>query len=386
MNRCCAGPPRPRGVPPIRVLYLHHVTQFSGAENSLLLLLRHLARGQVTPFFALPSAGPFSEALEREGIPVLRIPFGPLRDFMGVLKSVRRLLTLIRDHRIDLLHANGPQTNVCAGIAGRLTGVPAVWHARNLVYGRMWDVDRALARLATRIICNSDAIRERFRGSPAWEKSVTILNAVNTREFHPGQSGGPFRREMGVPHDVTVVGIVGRIGLGKGHDVFVEAAIRVLTRGYATRFFVIGDTVFPEDAWRIDELRRRVKEAGFDDRIRFVGYRRDIPQIMRDLDVLVLSSDAEPCGRVLFEAMASGTAVAATNTGGTPEIVRDGMEGILIPPRNPEALADAIGVLIDDPRLREELGRNGVARVLQEFAVDRYVARTLEVYEQAVSR
>jgi glycosyltransferase involved in cell wall biosynthesis len=107
---------------------------------------------------------------------------------------------------------------------------------------------------------------------------------------------------------------------------------------------------------------------------------------MRDLDVLVLASDAEPCGRVLFEAMASGTAVAATNTGGTPEIVRDGMEGILIPPRNPEALADAIGVLIDDPRLREELGRNGAARVLQEFAVDRYVARTLEVYEQAVSR
>jgi glycosyltransferase involved in cell wall biosynthesis len=373
-------------VPPIRVLYLHHVTQLSGAENSLLLLLRHLDRGQVTPLFALPSAGPFSEALEREGIPVLRIPFGPLRDFMGVLKSVRRLLTLIRDHRIDLLHANGPQTNVCAGIAGRLTGVPAVWHARNLIYGRMWDVDRALARLAARIICNSDAIRERFRGSPAWEKSVTILNAVNTREFHPGQSGGPFRREMGVPHDVTVVGIVGRIGLGKGHDVFVEAAIRVLTRGYATRFFVIGDTVFPEDAWRIDELRRRVKEAGFDDRIRFVGYRRDIPQIMRDLDVLVLASDAEPCGRVLFEAMASGTAVAATNTGGTPEIVRDGMEGILIPPRNPEALADAIGVLIDDPRLREELGRNGAARVLQEFAVDRYVARTLEVYEQAVSR
>lgn len=372
--------------PPIRVLYLHHVTQLSGAEHSLLLLLRHLDRGQVTPLVALPSAGPFSEALEREGIPVLRIPFGPLRDFMGVLKSVRRLLALIRDHRIDLLHANGPQTNVCAGIAGRLTGVPAVWHARNLIYGRMWDVDRALAGLATRIICNSDAIRERFRGSPAWDKAVTIVNAVDTREFHPGQSGEPFRLEMGVPDGVMVVGIVGRIGLGKGHEVFVEAAIRVLARDSAVRFFVIGDTLFPEDAWRTDELRRRVKEAGCDDRIRFVGYRRDIPQIMRGLDVLVLASEAEPCGRVLFEAMASGTAVVATNTGGTPEIVRDGMEGILIPPRNPAALADAIGAVIDDPRLREKLGRNGVARVHQEFAVDRYVARTLEVYEHAVSR
>jgi glycosyltransferase involved in cell wall biosynthesis len=142
--------------------------------------------------------------------------------------------------------------------------------------------------------------------------------------------------------------------------------------------------MFSEDAWRTDELRRRVKEAGCGDRIRFVGYRHDIPKIMRGLDVLVLASEAEPCGRVLFEAMASGTAVVATNTGGTPEIVRDGMEGILIPPRNPEALAGAIGALIDDPRLREKLGRNGVARVRAEFTIERYVARTLEVYDTAV--
>jgi len=368
----------------LRVLYLHHVAQLSGAENSLLLLLRHLDRRQVTPLFALPSDGPFSEALAREGIPVLRIPFGPLRDIVGLLKSVRRLLTLIREHRIDLLHANGPQTNVCAGIAGRLAGIPAVWHARNLLYGRMWDVDRALARLATRIICNSDAIRERFRGSSAWDKSVTIINAVDTREFHPEQSGEPFRREMSILDAVAVVGMVGRIGLGKGHDVFIEAAILALARGWAARFVVIGETLFPEDAWRADALRRRVKDAGCEDRIQFMGGRRDIPAVMRGLDVLVLASEAEPCGRVLFEAMASGTAVVATNTGGTPEIVRDGVEGILIPPQNPEALADALGAVLADPRLRETLGRNGVARVRAEFTVERHVVRTVEVYGTAL--
>jgi len=369
----------------LRVLYLHHVVQISGAENSLLLLLRHLDRGRVSPLVALPSSGPFSDALEWEGIPVLRVPFGPLRNFMGVLKSVRRLFALIREQQIDLLHSNGPQTNVCAGLAGRLTGAPVVWHMRNLIYGNMWDVDRALAGLPTRIICNSDAIKARFRGSSGWDKAVTILNAVETREFYPGQSGEPFRLDMGVPDGVTAVGIVGRIGLGKGHEVFVEAAIRLLAEGYAARFFIIGDTLFPEDAWRADALRRRVKEAGHDDRIRFVGCRRDIPVVMRGLDILVLASEAEPCGRVLFEAMASGTAVVATNTGGTPEIVRDGMEGILIPPQNPAALADAIGVLIGNPRRREELGRNGVARVRAEFTIERYVARTLEVYEHAVS-
>ncbi len=368
-----------------RVLYLHHVDQLSGAENSLLLLLRHLDRAWVTPLFGGPPAGPFPEALAREGIPVFAVPFGPLRSIGGVIRSVRRLRELIREQRIDLLHANGPQTNICAGLAGRLTRRPVIWHIRNLLYGNMWDVDRTFAGLATRLICNSDAIRERFRGSPAWDKSVTILNAVDTREFHPQHSGEPFRREMGVPAGVPAVGMVGRIGLGKGHDVFVEAAVRLLTAGCAAWFYIIGDTLFPEDAWRVDALRRRVKEAGFDDRIRFVGFRRDIPGVMRGLDVLVLASEAEPCGRVLFEAMASGTAVVATNTGGTPEIVRDGTEGILVPPRNPEALACAIGTLIADPRLRGEMGKNGAARVLREFTVDRYVARTLEVYAQIAS-
>lgn len=370
----------------IRVLYLHHVEQLSGAENSLLLLCRHLDRARVTPLFGGPQSGPFPEALAREGMLVFAVPFGPLRSIVGVIRSVRRLRDLILEQRIDLLHANGPQTNVCAGLAGRLTGVPAVWHMRNLLYGDMWDVDRAFSWLPARIICNSDAIRERFRGSPAWDKSVTILNAVDTREFHPGQSREPFRLEMGVPDEAPVVGMVGRIGLGKGHDVFVEAAVRLLTGGCAARFFIIGDTLFPEDAWRADALRRRVKETGFDDRIRFVGLRRDIPGVMRGLDILVLASEAEPCGRVLFEAMASGTAVVATNTGGTPEIVRDGQEGLLVPPCDPDALAHAVGKLIADSGLRARLGQRGVARVQAEFTIERYVARTLEVYEQAVSR
>jgi type III pantothenate kinase len=104
---------------------------------------------------------------------------------------------------------------------------------------------------------------------------------------------------------------------------------------------------------------------------------------MRGLDVLVLASDAEPCGRVLFEAMASSTAVVATNTGGTPEIVRDGVEGLLVPPRDPAALADAIGRLLADAALRARLGAAGVARARTEFTVERHVARTAAVYDAA---
>jgi glycosyltransferase involved in cell wall biosynthesis len=163
-----------------------------------------------------------------------------------------------------------------------------------------------------------------------------------------------------------------------------EAAARLLYGGCEAWFYIIGDTLFPEDTWRADALRRRVKEAGFDDRIRFVGFRRDIPQVMRGLDVLVLASEAEPCGRVLFEAMASGTAIVATNSGGTPEIVRDGLEGILVPPNDLDALARAMGRLIEDSDLRARLGQGGVARVQAEFTVERHIARTLAVYDAAL--
>src|SRR5256885_93837 len=228
------SPGRRRHAVPARVLYLHHVGALSGAEGSLRLLLRHLARDRVTPLFAGPARGAFPAALAADGVPTLPLAFAPLRRVDGVLGAVARLVRLVRTHRVDLLHANGPQTNVPAGLTGRLTGVPVIWHARNLVAGDMRDVDRALAPLATRIICNADAIRRRFVGSRGWDRSVTIVNAVDTHEFHPGVPRAPFRQELGVPDVSPLVGLVGRIGLGKGHEHFVEAALRPL-RGGAPR-------------------------------------------------------------------------------------------------------------------------------------------------------
>jgi glycosyltransferase involved in cell wall biosynthesis len=371
---------------PLNVLYLHHVARIGGAENSLYLLLRALDRARVRPLFAGPVDGPFPAALTGEGIPVFSVPFGPLKNVPQVIRSVMRLRRIIREQKVQLLHSNGPQTNVCAGLAGWLEGIPAVWHVRNLLYGSMRDIDRLCAGLATRIVCNSEAIRERFRGSSAWDKSVTILNAVDLGAFNPQASDESFRRQLGVPSDRVVVGMVGRIGLGKGHVHFIDAAIRLLRGGANVQFVIVGDAQIPEESARLEMLCRRVKDAQAEDRIRFLGFRQDMPQVMRGLDILVLASDAEPCGRVLFEAMASGRAIVATNSGGTPEIVRDGSEGLLVPPRDPDALAAAIRKVIEEPALRQRLGHAGAVRARQEFSVERHVTRILDVYEAAGSR
>ena len=369
-----------------RVLYLHHVGELSGAENSLRLLLRHIDRARVEPLFAGPVRGLFPEVLAADGIPTLPLTFGRLRQVRVVLAAVARLVRLVRTRRIDLLHANGPQTNVPAALAGRLTGVPVIWHARNLIVGDMRDVDRVLAPLATRIVCNSEAIRRRFAGSRGWDRTVTIVNAVDTREFHPGVPRAPFRAELGIPDGAPLIGIVGRIGSGKGVEHFVEAAIRLLTGGLDAHFVIVGDPLFDEDAWRAEAVRRTVKDAGREDRIQFVGYRRDVPVVMRGLDVLVLASDAEGCGRVLFEAMASGTAIVATDNGGTPEVVRDDREALLVPTGDPVALAHAIAALATDGARRARLGAAGVARVAAEFTIERYVTQMLGVYEAALGQ
>jgi glycosyltransferase involved in cell wall biosynthesis len=369
-------------VTPHRVLYAHHVGRIAGAERSLLLLFRHLDRSRVTPLLATPPGSPFADAARAQGVEVLPVAFAPLRRAGGVAGAARAIRRLIRDRDLHVVHANGPQSNVPAALAARSAGVPVVWHARNLVYAGLRDVDRWLAPLATRIVCNADAIRERFRGSRAWRRSLTILNAIDTAEFHPGVAAAPLAAELALPPGTPLVGIVGRIGLGKGHEYFVEAAIRLLATGVDACFVVVGDTGAPEDATRVESLLRLVKDAGREDRIRFTGHRRDVPAVIRALDVLVLASDAEPCGRVLFEAAASGVPVVATASGGTPEIVRDGREALLVPPRDARALGEAVGRLLADGALRAALGANGAARARDVFDVRHQIPKFLALYDE----
>lgn len=368
---------------PHNVLYLHHVAQMSGGEHSLQLLLRALDRARVMPVFAGPASGPFYRALADEGIPLVPVAFGPLRNVPRLIRNVIALRRVVRERRIGLLHSNGPQTNVCAGLVGRLERVPVIWHARNLLYDGMRDVDRLTAGLATTIICNSNAVRERFRGSRAWDKSVTVLNAVDLQRFNPAVPREPFRREQGLSPAEIAVGLVGRIGYRKGGEEFVAAAIRLLRAGSSATFFVVGDAVFPEDEWRLERLREQVKEATLEGRIRFLGRRADVPAVMRGLDILVQSSELEACSRALCEGMASGTAIVATASGGNPELVRDGIEGVLVPPGDAEALARGIDRLIRDPALRVRLGSAAAARAREHLTVDGYVAAVMAVYASA---
>ena len=176
--------------------------------------------------------------------------------------------------------------------------------------------------------------------------------------------------------------MVARIHWWKGQDLFLRAAARIAREVPHARFVLVGDVV-PGEEWRREALKREIARMGIGDRVVWAGYREDIPQVMAALDVLVLpSTEPEPFGRVIVEAMATERPVIASAHGGPVESVVHGETGLLFPPQDEEALAAAMKQLARDPDLRVRMGKAGRARVLEKYTVDRHVAAFQSLYEE----
>jgi glycosyltransferase involved in cell wall biosynthesis len=190
----------------------------------------------------------------------------------------------------------------------------------------------------------------------------------------------------------VLLGVVAQLSPWKGQDTAIDALALLRAEGLDAHLLLIGSAKFVARATRFDNegyvarLRALVADAGLQERVSWLGEREDVPELVRALDVLLLPSWEEPFGRALIEAMALGVPVIATNVGGPPEIVEEGREGYLLPPREPRAWAQAIGRLAESPECRVEMGRAGRRRVEREFTVERHVTAIGAVYERAVAR
>jgi glycosyltransferase involved in cell wall biosynthesis len=187
------------------------------------------------------------------------------------------------------------------------------------------------------------------------------------------------------------VGVVGQITPWKGQLEAIEALAALRRRGVAARLLVVGAPTFVDDATRydnrryLDRLRQTIADLGVSDGIDMLGQREDVPKILRALDVLVAPSREEPLGRVVLEGMAMELAVVATDAGGPRELIESGRQGVLVPPKNPMALATAVEDLSRDTNLRRSMGKAARARVLERFSVEAHVRRLLGIYERISS-
>lgn len=284
------------------------------------------------------------------------------------------LRRLISERAVALVHTHSSADSWVATLVAKSLGRPVVRgrHVSIAIRRR-----RALIyRLADRIITSGQAVRAMVAaaGVPA-ERIVAISAGVDTARFHPGVSGRSVREELGASG--PLVGLVANIRGSKGHNVLLESVPRILGAVPEVRFLIVGDGV------GYDDVRRRVTELGLTASVRMTGFRRDIPEVMAALDVLAVPSiRSEATSQVIPQALAVGTPVVASTVGGSPELIRDGETGRLVPPGDARALAEAILELLRDPPKARAMARAGQAEVLGGFALNTMMARTTAVYAE----
>ncbi len=371
----------------MNILIVNHTAIMSGAEATTLELLRE--RQQDVRYLWASPAGPLADAareLGAEHIP-LRGTTGSLRlDPRDTPIAVAELgqmgLALRRAtarHRVHLVHAVSMRAGIVAAICRRLGGPPFVVYQHDVAPpGRVGQAIRALVDPAAgRLIGCSDHILQSLRREGYRTPGEVLFEPVDVEAFaSPNGSTAAIRAEL-APGPGPVIAEIAQITPWKGQDTAIRALAEVRRTHPHARLVMVGDIKFAARATRFDNhaylagLRQLIAELELEDAVVFAGQRPNIPAIMRAVDMLLLPSWEEPFGRVVVEGMAAGRPVIATSVGGPAQTITDGLDGLLAPPKDPQAWAAAINRLLDDPELARRIGENARAAA-ERFSVARF--------------
>lgn len=386
---------------PLAILYLHTTSEVGGSDVSLVRLVEGLDRRRYRACVALPSDGPLVPRLTAAGARVIVVPAmlkltsrrgWPYlaRYVLNFPRALWVLARLIRREHIRLIHTNTIHI-LYGGPVAWLTRTPHVWHIREIVWQKGWlrRLELWMARrLATRVVVTSEAVAAMF-GPPESRPStlVKVANGVETDLFHPGDAPA-LRAALGVSPEHTLVGIVCRLDVWKGVDVFIDAAALVARDRPDVRFVVVGGSVAGLEHYA-SALRAQATARGVDAVLSWTDWTYgplQMPEVHRALDILVLaSSQPEPFGLVVVEGMASARPVIATAHGGPCELVVDGVTGLLVTPGDPAALAAAIRALVDDRARARAMGAAGRARAEAHYSSHAYIAGVHRVYDDVAA-
>jgi sugar transferase (PEP-CTERM/EpsH1 system associated) len=362
---------------PERVKVCHLITELNvgGAEWSLARLLMHLDRERFasTVVCLYGGEGTVAEAIRALGVPVVDLRMVRKWRFDAFWRLYR---LLIREHP-TILHTWLFHANIPGRVLGRLANVPIIIGSeRTMGMESRWRyrLNRITQALADRVVCVSQQVADFVirQVGVSQHKVVVIPNGVDLSDFERLPVRREAREALGLPCDQAWVGTVARLDPVKRLDVLLRALplledVRAVIVGYG-----------PEQ----QRLETLAQQLGIQERVCFTGYQEDVRPWLVALDVFVLSSDWEGMSNALLEAMAASLPAVATAVGGTPDVVVEGETGLLVPPRDPGALAEALDTLVCDPDLRRSMGQAGRQRVVRCFSVERMVERTQTLYEE----
>jgi glycosyltransferase involved in cell wall biosynthesis len=385
-----------------RTIFVDETSEIGGAEVILATTAKHLKKAGWRPSLVIPREGPLADLFISAGIPVHKVPGFRFRStsfyvrhfhkapnplalvinaFIGLI-WVLRLRSFFRRSRPAIVHTVSMWSHIFAGLAARLAGCPVVWHFQEITslasgFGMYRRLLVVWARyIPTRIVCLSEKIADQFANDVDVRDKVSVLwPIVDIGKFIPAK-----RVETSKNDHINTVGTVARLTPWKGQEVALRTARILKDKGVQFRWLFAGDVALGSTKYR-DHLCNLIRQWDLDQNVKLIGWVEDMPHFYRSLDALVhVPIEAEPFGLVLAEAMASGLPVISTSGGGMEKII-EAAGGILIPPNQPNAIADTLIELWNSPQ--DAIKRGKIARCFAEqtFSTEKYTQQWIDVYE-----
>jgi glycosyltransferase involved in cell wall biosynthesis len=301
-----------------------------------------------------------------------------------------RLVQICRRFKIDLIHSHLADTNLYSCLSGTIARIPklAIYHNEILLPGRVNRYNALklflVRKLATQIVFVADYVKADFINNAGFpdKKSATIYNGIDIAVKRLDFDLWAKRSELGIKPANPIIGNVANLRTPKGHRYLIEAAALVCKELPEVKFLLIGEK---GDGKLKAEIDGQIGQLNLENNVQLLGFRKDVQELLRVIDVFVLSSISEGLPLSVVEAMASSKPVVATNVGGLSELVISGENGFLVPARSPEALAEKILVLLKNRDLRESMGKKGREIAQNKFSLDRMIENYQNLYDKLLS-
>jgi L-malate glycosyltransferase len=349
--------------------------EWRGGQRQSLYLARELVKKGYPFRFVVQPGSPLHEKAAAENLPVLPLMMKSELSF----GSAFRLARLMTRERCVLAHFHDAHAVAVGGMACRRAGVPIRIISRRVDFPLKTNAfsKAKYTRDIDRIIAISDGVKDVLvKGGIAPAVIDVVPSGIDFAPFDAVTDRDFLRMEFGFAPDDFLAGIVAALEDHKGHRYLIEAARLIKSRAPKAKIIIVGKGSLEL------ELDKQARELQVDDLVYFLGFREDVPRLLASLDVFVLSSHLEGLGTSIMDAMASRLPVVATAVGGIPEVVKDEETGLLVAPKSPEALAEAILRLYEDRALARRLGERGHEVVHEKFSAEAMARRIIEIYER----
>lgn len=374
------------------VLMLHGSSDLYGASRILLESVRALKRVGYGVIVVLSEEGPLMLELQNLGatvhihkLGILRRkyfnPSGLLNRIKTILKAKSFLETLMSENHNTHIYSNTSAVLVGAFLA-RKKGVKHIWHLHEILLSPgwfAWMMGKIINRNADKVVVVSQAVWDNWKGKVEESKLVLVHNGIDYKPYLECKADS--RNELPGIGPKVLIGMIGRINHWKGQGYFLDIASLLVQKHGDIHFVLVGDA-YPGTEHLVDEMKEKIQKTGLQDHVCYLGFRKDIPEILKALDIFVLPSILpDPFPTVILEAMASGKPVVATAHGGANEMILEGETGLLIPWDDAESAAASISALVKNEVLRKEMGEKGRSRVLDKFSPEAFQRNFIRLFE-----